>query len=241
MKIALTGPAYSMYRYVNRVGIELEGGWNDPVDFVLEHDGSVMVDATYNGEMPSPPLPPRDISKWMKEHYPDAVNASCGMHVHVSVKHQSHYSRLMEKEFRDFMKSSLKVWGEKLSIRSDHPFWSRLRGENSFCKDEFYPELQVQHREKGPERYTMLNYTWARYGTVECRVLPGFSAAVIGISAVYAVVDTFEAYLRAKCRSAAPSLEGIVQVSELPPEEPDEPPMQLTVLTVPPVAAEIRR
>lgn len=227
-KIVIPASPHRAYRYVHKVGVELEGGWNDPLDFSLDHDGSVMVRAEYNGEIPSPPLAPRAVPAWMYEHYPDAVNATCGMHVHVSVRHQWHYARLMDPEFKDFLKASLTAWGKTLKIRPDHPFWSRLRGENHYCKDEFYPELQVQHKEKGGERYTMLNYTWARYRTVECRVLPAFAAAVIGVSAVGAVVDTFETYLRAKCRSAAPSFEGLVPLAVVPAEE-DEPPIQLTL------------
>lgn len=222
-KIVLSGPAWPRYRYVNRVGIELEGGWFDPVDFQLEHDGSVRVDADRSGEIPSPPLAPRAIPAWMREHYPDAVNASCGMHVHVSVKHQWHYARLMDREFLDFMKEALTAWGTRLAIRQDHPFWSRLRGENQYCTPEHHPELQIQHKDKGGERYTMLNYVWGRYRTVECRVLPAFAACEIGISAVYAVVDAFEAFLRANCKSATPTLEGLILAAELPLEEDDSP------------------
>ena len=220
-KVVLAGPRWPRYRYVNKVGVELEGGWNGDKDFQLEHDGSVHVDADYVGEAPSPPLAPRAVPAWMKEHYPDAVNVTCGMHVHVSVKHQWHYARLMEPEFLAYVKNALQTWGEQLFIREEHPFWDRLKGRNDYCKDEFVPELQVKHKEKGGNRYTMLNYTWARYRTVECRVLPAFAACEIAISAVFAVVDTFEAYLRAHCKSEAPSLEGLILAAELPLEEED--------------------
>lgn len=212
----ILGPAHKAYRYVNRVGIELEGGWNDPLEFALDHDGSVNVAATHNGEIPSPPLKPRDIPKWMLEHYPDAVNATCGMHVHVSVNHQWHYARLMEREFLAHVKNYLTKWGTELAIRKTHPFWSRLAGHNHYCRDEFRPESQISHRDKGGERYTMLNYTWNRYRTVECRVLPGFAAPEIGISAVYAVVDAFEAYLRLVCKANAPALIETLLASETP-------------------------
>lgn len=216
MAVTILGPAHKVYRYVNRVGIELEGGWNDPLEFALDHDGSVNVDATHNGEVPSPPLRPKEIPKWMLEHYPDAVNQTCGMHVHVSVNHQWHYARLMEKDFLQHIKESLKTWGKALAIRKNHPFWSRLNGENQYCRDEFHPEAQIQHRDKGGERYTMLNYTWNRYRTVECRVLPGFAAPEIGISAVYAVVDAFESYLREACKANSPSLADVMLTSDIP-------------------------
>lgn len=220
--LVLGDPPRQRYRYVNKIGVELEGGWNGNVPFQLEHDGSVHVTADYTGEVPSPPLRPQEVVSWMREHYPDAVNDTCGMHVHVSVKHQWHYARLMDKEFFDFLKTSLAAWGKKLSIREEHPFWARLRGGNDYCKDEFHPELQIQHRDKGGERYTMLNYTWSRYRTVECRVLPGFAACEIAISAVLHLVNTFEEYLVANCRSTTPSLEGLVRVAEVPLDNEDQ-------------------
>ena len=189
-------PEYKLYKYVHLIGIELEGGFNNPCAFLLEHDGSVSVDADLNGEIPSPPLKPKDVPQWMNEHYPDAVNVSCGMHVHVSLRKPYYYARLMEPEFHTYIKDSLTTWGKKVGIRDDHPFWPRLRGENRYCLDQFYPELQVSHRDKSDSRYTQLNYTWARYRTIECRVLPAFVLPEIGIAAVYAVVDSFERFLR---------------------------------------------
>lgn len=220
-------PAKEQYRYVNKVGVELEGGWNAPLDFQLDHDGSVHVDAEYVGEVPSPPLKPRAVPKWMLAHYPDAVNDSCGMHVHVSVNHQWHYAKLMEPEFFSFIKAALKAWGQQLRIRDEHPFWSRLKGQNRYCLDEFRPDTQIVHRDKGGDRYTMLNYTWARYRTVECRVLPAFASVEIAISAVYAVVDSFETYLRANCKSEAPSFKGIISANEL--ADSDDAPLQSVI------------
>lgn len=186
------------YRFIHRVGIELEGGWNGGIDFQLDHDGSVNVDADNWGELPSPPIRPAEIEKWMMDHYPDACNATCGMHVHVSVNQSLHYARLMEKQFHEHLKKSLKAWGEdpSIKIRENHPFWERLAGLNRFCLDKHIPEAQIFHREKSETRYTQLNYTWERYRTVECRILPMFKHVEIAILAVFAVVDAFETYLR---------------------------------------------
>lgn len=184
------------YRFIDKIGVELEGGWNGDLVFDLDHDGSVNVDADRRGELPSPPLKPKEVENWMLAHYPDAVNHTCGMHVHISLNQNLHYAKLMEKKFHDYLKLSLKNWGNENNIRKSHPFWDRLAGKNTFCKDEFYPELQIQHTAKGGHRYTQLNYTWGRYRTIECRVLPMFKVPEIGVSGVFAVIDAFEDFLR---------------------------------------------
>lgn len=185
------------YRYVDYVGIELEGGWSQarrPIK--LDYDGSVNVQADWVGELPSPKLRPNEIEKWMTDNYPTSVNQTCGMHVHVSVKSRAHYIRLMDPTFQKFVLDALHNWGKSAKIIREHPFWSRLAGKNRFCQLLFQPEKQIMATGKSGDRYTALNYTWARYRTVECRILSAFKMPTVGINAVLTVVNAFEEFLR---------------------------------------------
>lgn len=201
------------YEFINRVGVELEGGWTDP-NFLIGHDGSVNVRANVVGELASPPLLPEELEEWMAKHYPDAVNETCGMHVHVSLKSVASYSALMERPFFDFFVPHLRKWGEKKKIIKTHPFWARVNGigdwAQRYCKMEFIPEKQVHRKDRHNDRYTALNYTWARYKTVECRLLPAFKMPKIGISAVTAVMDGFESFLKTAPDITATEREAVV-------------------------------
>ena len=190
------------YKFIARVGVELEGGWDTPPER-LTGDGSVRgLDTPYRGECatPIPGVAPRSIKKWMLEHYPTAVNGTCGMHVHVSLKKLSDYRRCMEPEFNDLLLVMLKEWGERMHIISQHPFWARLKGEwqpdgFNYCAKEFKPEAQIWHKQRHGDRYCQINYTWSRYGTIEVRVLPMFKIPDIAVSAVVNLLKVFETFL----------------------------------------------
>src|SRR5690348_9266825 len=84
---------------INLVGIELEGGWNRCPDKKLghfDHDGSVRFEPFdkdgdrmpmpqyYTGEYVSYPMPVDQIASWLRTTYPEHVNDTCGLHVHMS-------------------------------------------------------------------------------------------------------------------------------------------------------------
>jgi len=187
------------YHFINKVGIELEGGWHQLKDTLhIVHDGSVNIEAPYTGEVVSKPLAPHKIEEWLYFAYPDVLNETCGLHVHVSVKKPLYYAHLMELEFQTYLLEALLKWGHKTKIRKDHPFWKRMKGENTYASFNFWPERQWNKKEHHGERYTALNYTWARFKTVECRVLPGFKQKETALEAIFTVIDAFESFLESK-------------------------------------------
>lgn len=183
------------YRYVKLVGVELEGGWREP-PFDVGHDGSVNVNANVVGEVASPPMRPHEVEAWTLAHYPQSVNHTAGIHVHVSTHLPMHYARLMDPKFFAYFTAAMQDWGKKMNIIPKHPFWDRLAGKNQYCKKDFIPDEQVTAKSKGSNRYTQLNYCYGLHSTVECRLLPTFKMPNIAVSAIMKVVDTFELYLR---------------------------------------------
>lgn len=203
---------------IYRVGVELEGAWDRHV-VGLVHDGSVnprdnpVFDAsimqTCNiGELPSPPLEPIEIPKWIKDNYPKYIKHTCGLHVHMSFFTPRHYDKLADSpSYQETMLHYLYLWGKDEGLKKDHPLWPRLEGKSEYCTKKFWPEMQIisakdhDRRRKG-NRYTAINYCWSVFGskeggvgTLECRVLPMMETPAQSARAVRRVIDVTNAYL----------------------------------------------
>lgn len=188
---------------IHMVGVELEGGWDNTFDdCVIGHDGSVQrpnnaagAACAHWGELASPPLEPAKVEEWVRKHYPSGVNASCGMHIHLSMKRRLDYSRLMAHSFyRDFL-SEMKKWAEEQAIPKEHPFWPRWEGLNQYCKREFTPDSQVRNKNKGGDRYSQLNFCFGLHGTFENRLAPGWENVNLALSYIHRYCDVVEAWL----------------------------------------------
>lgn len=214
--------------FIWRVGLELEGGWlKVPEGVDLAHDGSVcginlkpeeqqlpaeIVAAMKikSGELPSSPMEVRQVESWMRESYPSHVNETCGLHVHMSFKSALHYMWLMVPEFQETVKQYVQKWAEAENLDAKHPLWKRLRGENTYCADGFYADLQASQTRKsynhdGPgNRYTMINYCHGLHETLECRLLPMFEDVDQGIRAVQNVIDVTNACIVAAAKKSDP-------------------------------------
>lgn len=210
---------------IKLVGVELEGGWQTaPADLSrMIGDGSIQLQRGGNilhvGEIPSPPLAsPPELFTWMTANYPQYTNSSCGMHVHVSFKSQNSYLRIMDKAFFDHMIEKLYAWGRETGIQ-DTNFFDRLEGKNTYCKKEYNPMGQVKYTQKGPHRYSILNYCHGRYGTAELRVLPLFKTldeAQKAITAYFTIVEDWLKRPPVSLKSVKASIEMIEERNEKP-------------------------
>jgi hypothetical protein len=206
---------------IYRVGVELEGGWTKLPEGVsaLIPDGSVQfpVAEAYNqtqtrrilevGELPSPTLileskkaEDLTLEKWLSSHYPQKVNSSCGMHVHMSFQNAFQYQRLMVEEYMWTIGEYIRRWGVANQIPLDHPLWNRLAGNSTYCTFNFYPDVQAQNAQKrfhhdNGNRYTVIHYCFTRLGTIECRLLPMFDNWVTSLSAIREVLAITSAFL----------------------------------------------
>ncbi len=210
---------------IHRVGVELEGGWETlPKGFSasrIVHDGSVLIPLTskplHVGEIPSPVLEPTGYEEWIRTHYPQHVNETCGLHTHASFKTKIHYMRLMTPAFTPFIVKGLLSWAEEEKLAKSHPLWGRLlRKDHNHCAHIYLGDNQVKvlkkdyhSRGKLHSRYTALNYRWAQVvenglgnvGTVECRLLSmmeNADQAVRAVGEVFKLTNTFLAKERYK-------------------------------------------
>lgn len=215
-----------------KYGVELEGGWRDrPHSPIGEwhEDGSVECDG-YEcvGEFVTIGGRSREIVReFIWDNYPDGVNETCGMHVHVSFQTLLQYSRMMDPLFPRLLLSRLREWGEERKIFSGSPFWSRLNGENSYCALRYRADQQVS--EESTVRYTAVNYCWNAHRTVEVRVLPMFKKLSLGQEAFDVVANAVKEWLARFSRRDEP----ILVEQAMPAEEPDNTRQEIGLLSRP--------
>lgn len=212
------------FNAISKIGVEIEGGWDNllSVKDYFKSDASVVISsADYGyfeeayiqasneaalenikarGEIASKPFESLPASlKWVKEHYPSITHKSCGFHIHISVKETVQYALLMDKAFHVLFTSALESWGAKhcdvVNEENDN-FWSRVKGENEYCRPHFNPTNQVLG-EWHYHRYTQLNFcAWWKYKTLECRVFPAFSTKSKALEAVSFFYNFVNEYLQ---------------------------------------------
>lgn len=199
---------------VDMVGIELEGGWTKfPKGERYDEDMSAFrrpnaqdiaecerLGITKYGELPSSPMYPIEIPKWMAKCYPQHVNHTCGMHIHMSFKSLKHYSRLMTEEYPITVRYYVGLWAKEIGLPKDHCIWERLIGGNEYCKTQFWPDLQIMsrkdhNRQRTGNRYTDINYCFRSHNTIECRLLPMMPDAEKGASGLKLIIDVTNACL----------------------------------------------
>jgi hypothetical protein len=208
---------------IDLVGVELEGGWTELPPHIsswhdLGKDGSVetseddlpSTSRAYNrddddepeirdGELRSAPMKADKICGWVARNLPQAVNSTCGFHVHMSLVTDYHYSLLMSREFYNALKAHFNKWGKQYGIPKSHPFWDRLNGSNDFCEGAYYhnPDEQAQVDDHEDCRYYTINYCLNQHGTVEFRFLPMWNKKdkKIAIAALSELIEFVRSWL----------------------------------------------
>jgi len=181
----------------NNGGDECEGRYR-------HGDGSVTTRGEWNGEIATPPY--TSLTKFKEDFnkvYPNVVNSSCGMHLHISVNAAmgdavSLYSSMMTPRFKEFILAGIKRWGKKAGVRPGSAFWRRLEGTNSYCLDAWNPDAQARARHRDGVRYAMFNFCFSceGRGTLEYRFLPMFENKAFGEAAIIQLLRLTNAYLK---------------------------------------------
>jgi hypothetical protein len=211
---------------VAAVGVELEGGWTTiPTglrreDFIRDGSLDPLQRAhphAFVMELPSPPLEENAMAHWMRANWPQLVDSTCGMHVHVSFKASLTYARVVKEEYPGTIVEYMKKWAEKEGIPADNPIWPRLRGESQYCQHQFFGDDQIRNTRKDHDkvrrghRYTVVNFCWGRgIPTAECRLLPMFADAEQGIRAMREVVSITNRFLAATAKKERKLKSGFV-------------------------------
>lgn len=225
-------------RYIHRIGVEVEGGWDHAPAMgraALKGDGSVYFGADgpspnfHVGEIASNPMTRPHLEAWLEGNYPHHVNATCGIHVHMSFRpswgHARCVSILMDSPaYWRTVRDSLLAWANRASLHSSSQFWPRMRGENRFCEDAFVPS----NGWRSGNRYLAVNFcALRRHGTIEVRCLPAFKRWRMAYRAIETLLSTTEAYIHGRYDSAVgpwdmdvdtPSDGACAEVSDLPVE-----------------------
>ena len=192
-------PIYTKpFEFIHKAGLELEGGWENPPSFDIAGDGSVRCDGNVLGEARTTPKDTmKGVFSEISTKYPDDIDASCGMHIHISIRNNAEYL-LADQKFRDYflyrmgiLSKYLRNAGHKVDYER---FIYRFGDKNQYCRREFAPGKQLRG---GNQRRTMLNFcAYRNHKTIECRLLPMFEKISNAKMAAFEVIDTFEQYLK---------------------------------------------
>lgn len=153
------------------------------------------------GEIPSMVLAPSDFPAWMTKYYPNYVNNTCGLHVHMSFAHALHYQKLMTPAYTQKIIEHITKWAKEEGLPKSHPIWDRVAGKSRYCQNKFFGDEQARkagkdyNREANGNRYTMVNYCFLLHNTLEVRLLPMFEGVDQAIRAVNAILDITNACL----------------------------------------------
>ena len=202
-----------MWNFLNKIGIELEGGWQSLPADRLKGDGSVgsgtdlQSRARILGEVASAPLRESEIGSFLERNYPAVVDKSCGMHVHVSTRTLLAYAVLMDRSTQDAIVADLKAWSE--TAPGVPSYWAeRFLPGFYYCDVAKYrPETQVL----GTGRYAAVNCCYAAHGTVEFRVVGSLPTVALAKACVRRLTEKIEAVLAEKLGSGeGPAAVGMV-------------------------------
>lgn len=227
----IVGDAFDLDKYIDgavpvknrieKIGYELEGGWvKIPIGAQIDRDGSVFARPELGrddmgrvkqvapdgvkcsiGEVQLGPMIPAGLAGSIKKYYPQIVDSTCGLHVHMSFATAKLYGMLMDgPEYQNSVFKYLMKWAESEGFPADHHIWPRLKGENEYCQKKFWPEKQIKARKdfdhgRVGNRYTGISYRWQYTKTIECRILPMFEDYKQAIRAINVLFNVTNASL----------------------------------------------
>jgi hypothetical protein len=142
------------------------------------------------------------------------------MHVHMSFRSVFLYSQLTRVEFPSTIVAEVRKWAQTREFPRGHPIWKRLSDNCDYCRHVYDAEAQLvrsakhyNHDEPG-NRYTVINYAFARLRTIECRLLPMMATVEEAIDAIHKVLDVTEKFLVATARRGPKLIEDIAITEE---------------------------
>lgn len=184
----------------------INANWASPVEahnkeYEKLYHARINNNPQQQGELPSLPLEIKEWENWIRQSYPSHVNSTCGMHVHMSFRTIMAYQRTMAPEFVKTVLAEFQKWAEVKSLPTEHPLWGRLAGNSEYCQHLFFADDQAKWTRKEYEhhaakhRYTVVNWCYSRYGTVEVRLLPMMDTIDLAVDAIKHLMLVTNAFL----------------------------------------------
>ena len=163
--------------------MEIEGAFKgSPLN--CEHDGSVSIDSDYTTIIRSKKEIKKAIHNYFGESKSDLctndklikkyifdifevhlvkTNSSCGFHIHILVRSDRDYSKLMTKEFWCYFLLWLDWFSMTYEINNNHRWFNRIgqigHNANSYCQRRFNPSSQINVSDKYEgDRYCFINF-----------------------------------------------------------------------------------
>ena len=197
-----------------QIGIEIEGGWlnTERVREYFKDDYSVEIpnfvrsgmvsptpDCVYtyaSGEVASPPCDTlEELFAFVDKAHPDAVNESCGIHIHTSFNTLDEYAKVMTPHFYDMLLLRMESFGLK-ELGEDgakDAFWKRMRGELKWIQKGFYYADDLEKAKKNLQMnygaFRSNNLGKRKHQTFEFRILPSFEKSITTLKGVHAYLN----------------------------------------------------
>ena len=175
INIKNSGMAKTSKHGIKKMSIEVEGAFSKkPLKY--DHDPSVSVESDYitNKEGVRSALHQyfgeskslicanettlREYVNELYEKFDLKFNSSCGLHIHIQLKSNDDYSKLMKMEFYSYFLDWLDWFCMTYQVNHGHRFYKRIAGKNHFAERRFNPDDQYNERSKGGDRYCFINY-----------------------------------------------------------------------------------
>lgn len=202
---------------IDKLGVEIEGMWKtqSSMDTAIATARRVTGSAGYRdgsvGYMDGSHRDARTYHSWefqtrpgdvgstltqVKELFPEYVNVTCGMHVHMSFRDPLSATLLTSQKFFSFFENALVTFGALMAFPASHPYWERIEGRNQYCRKNTIDPVERQWFAHN-DRYRQVNFTsWGEHRTVEFRVLPLFHSLNQSLEAIKFLFKSVDRFLR---------------------------------------------
>ncbi len=190
---------------------------NTPLKYQLNRFNHYKTDASLSGfsgcnvmgEVVSPPCSNlRDLAEFIQAYYPDKVNTTSGLHIHVSLESDEDYTLLMQPSFYSYFRTHVEAWAKANKIKSAR-FWNRFNNQNYYCarndrkrseSEETLTEAEMlinhqRQRNGSADRYRHLNFCKGKHGTLEVRLFNGLNNPREIFKSVLCVLECIDTYL----------------------------------------------
>ena len=216
---------------ISKIGIELEGGWDTPLPESImatnwKYDGSVhCIGQWRSGELVSPPYQSYSFfEKFVRSYYPQVVDSSCGMHIHLSAP-IPYYERLIHDEFQPRLLDFLRLY-VKESVKQGKYYIpgvpkvvdtgfdrlsQRLNNRCTYATTNRPPiDYQLAANRKMDCRYYATNACHTLHGTFEIRILPMFDSAENSLRTIYRMLKFVDRVMRTNIRETGIIADGCI-------------------------------